>query len=231
MTGDPSEVDPQFVAQVDALGLGVTGPEVQESGLGEEYDRFVASYDHLPEVPMISVLGGDIVVEYVAGKPMCLRPIAQYGGRLVVRDLAETEPGQFGPAYRILYGSLYFAEGAEEKHSQEVLANTAFSLIRQGNPMVGRTIDNEVLVAYNPFTFCRGAELVGGPAYPIDQLNDKRMRTLTAMRPLVGSVITVQPEINRPLTLFMADDFHRSPRIQTVRHRVGDNYHSLLSYV
>lgn len=222
---DP-ELDPSVRQQLEMLNGNLSATD-----LGDEYDAFANMYDLLPEAAMSNVVGGDIIIDFDPEHPrMHVRPLAAFGGYLAVRDLSQPRASQDRPAYYFFRGSMFFPDGAPERHGPEAISQTALFLLTRGEPFKG-SLDNGVSAAYNPYTFCRDGQLVYAPAFPVEQLRDPSIRTRAAANSLLGMLLTIQPVPNQPLTLFVESSYSLSPPIRQVRHRVGSNWRNLLSFV
>lgn len=225
MSGNASEGPESLESQL--TGLDAT---VHLTGLGPEVDERLSMYYEMPEGSMATSMGGDLAFDFSqSGARMCVRPVAVYGSALLVLDMTAPRSIKNDNRYYLFRGSMYFPDGELEEHGEQALVNTAAAVISQGAQKVGKTADG-VIFAYDPKTFCRGAQLAYSDAYPVERLTRKAMRTRSAISSIVGMLITVQPTPNTPLTLFVERDYQLTPRIKNIDHTVGGDTHKLLSF-
>ena len=227
---DSGELDPQLVRQIDALDQNLIEP----SENGEMLDGFVNMYRQLPEFPFSQVLGGDISVELMGENSAWLfRAVAAYKNSMVVRDLSEQRSSQDMPAYRLLRGSFYIPECDVEVVGEEEVAKAIQKVVSYDSQFVGYfTVDDYLLrTAYLPSVFCREAFLIHQKACTLEEIRTKKFKSRSARNPVEGQLITIQPQPNQPLTLFVEDELEVTNQVHNAYWRVGNDYQPILSFV
>ena len=199
-------------------------------------DGFISMHNKLPKASFSDVADGDMLVRFADGE-WSLRPVAQQGGRLVVRDLVspigEGRRPRLGQ-YRLLIGSFYSPD-IEQEQSEDGVNEVIPLLVNNQAPHVGivNLGENEkpLRVAYLPLMFCRGALLLYLQMYTPADLRSPAFRRRSDHHGVTGSMLTIQAPLNHPVTLFVDTELKTTDSVNNVERRLGEDYRTLLSFV
>jgi hypothetical protein len=213
--------------------------ELVVSGNGPDYDAFKSLFDQLPEQSLVSLLGGDVAVEYSDhDKRDYIRPVFLHSTGLVVKEFSEGGKRDKGPVHKVIKGSFCIDPVEEQRIDRGHIDNSLISAQKVGRPMVGVSTrkDNEgntdvLHLAFNPDGICRDAYLVWSKAYTVEEVRSRSLRQKLLSDGLDGKWIGIQPTHNGYQELFVEAQLRYEKRVKNLHRRVGGNYIKLLSYV
>jgi len=227
---DSQGFEPKLKEAIDGLNDEIGEP----SGNGLAYDGFNQLYKALPEFPFSVVDGGDVTIAWLNGEtPWELRPLALYGGKLIVRDMTEPHDDADRAVYLMLFGSLYVPEEDILRLGKDTVSLAIPQAIANNGDIIAKfTLDENVSfrIGYSAYSFCRDGMLLHTRAYTPKELDSEAMQVRTARTAMVSTVVTIQPTSNTPLTLVVDAHIQASEQIASVNWRVGDQIVPVLSH-